>query len=104
LCAGEALINLISAVPVVDGDPLFCWRDAWEDIRPAIWASSSRRILVGGGGSRPFGHSLRIGDASYLLAEVVHLAGRWRSQAYEAYIRAFEQVVIRHYGHILPEN
>ncbi|KIJ42976.1 hypothetical protein M422DRAFT_170431, partial [Sphaerobolus stellatus SS14] len=43
-----------------------------------------------------FGHSFRIGGASYYLAqkvnpEIIRIAGRWRSMAYETYIRAFEQ-------------
>ncbi|KII82965.1 hypothetical protein PLICRDRAFT_65282, partial [Plicaturopsis crispa FD-325 SS-3] len=43
----------------------------------------------------------RIGGASFYLAQgvtpdIVRLAGRWRSLAFEAYIRAFEQVASRH--------
>ena len=42
------------------------------------------------------GHSFRIGGASHYLAqgvspEVVRLHGRWRSLAYQARIRTFEQ-------------
>ncbi|KIJ48733.1 hypothetical protein M422DRAFT_109094, partial [Sphaerobolus stellatus SS14] len=47
------------------------------------------------------GHSFRIGGASYFLAqkvdpEIVQIAGRWRSLAYETYIRAFELTASRH--------
>ena len=48
-----------------------------------------------------YGHSFRIGGASYYMAnkvdpEVVRIAGRWQSLAYETYLRSFEQVVSRH--------
>jgi hypothetical protein len=52
-----------------------------------------------------FGHSFRIGGASFYLAqgvnpEIVRLAGCWKSLAYEAYIRAFEQITSRHMGNL----
>ncbi|KAG1879817.1 hypothetical protein F4604DRAFT_1579058, partial [Suillus subluteus] len=47
------------------------------------------------------GHSFWIGGASFYLAkkvnpEIMRLAGRWCSLAYETYIQAFEQVASQH--------
>ncbi|KAG1765730.1 hypothetical protein EV702DRAFT_981345, partial [Suillus placidus] len=83
---------------------LFSWRDSRGDVRPMVRARAIERvngILVSHGWGTTFGHSFRIGGASFYLAqkvnpEIVRLAGRWRSLAYEAYIRAFEQVASRH--------
>ena len=36
--------------------------------------------------------------------EIVRIAGRWRSLAYEVYIRAFEQVASRHLGGLLSQS
>ena len=63
-------------------------------------------ILKAHGWGTAFGHSFRIGGASFYLAqkidpEIIHLAGRWRSLAYEAYICAFEQVTSRHLDNAL---
>lgn len=60
-------------------------------------------ILRSWGWGTAFGHSFRIGGASFFLAqgvnpEIVRLAGRWKSLAYEAYIRSFEQIASRHLG------
>ncbi|KAG2031172.1 hypothetical protein BDR03DRAFT_807940, partial [Suillus americanus] len=49
-------------------------------------------ILVAWGWGTTFGHSFRIGGASFYLAkkinpEIVRIAGRWKSLAYETYIR-----------------
>ncbi len=62
-------------------------------------------ILQAWGWGNAFGHSFRIGGASLYLArkvnpEIVRLAGRWRSLAYEAYIRAFEQVASQHLANL----
>jgi hypothetical protein len=48
-------------------------------------------ILSAWGWGTAFGHSFRIGGASFFLVqgvnpEIVCLAGRWKSLAYEAYI------------------
>jgi hypothetical protein len=58
-------------------------------------------ILKTWGWGTTFGHSFRIGGASFYLAqkvdpEIVCIAERWRSLAYEAYICAFEQVASQH--------
>jgi hypothetical protein len=65
-------------------------------------------ILSVRGWGTAFGHSFRIGGASFYLSqkvdpEIVCIAGRWRSLAYEAYIRAFEQVASRHLGGLLSQ-
>ena len=62
-------------------------------------------ILGRHGWGTTFGHSFRIGGASFLLSqgispEIVRILGRWRSLAYETYIRAFEQVSSRHVAHL----
>ena len=62
-------------------------------------------ILTAWGWGTSFGHSFRIGGASFYVAqgvspEIVRLAGRWKSLAYETYIRAFEQVASRHMENI----
>ena len=89
-------------------DPLFSWRDSRGDIRPLVKKAAMERvneILEREGWNSTFGHSFRIGGASYYLAqkvdpEIVRLAGRWKYLAYEAYIRGFEQVISRHMDHV----
>lgn len=106
LCPLEALDNLKNIVPAGPDDPLFSWRDGHGDVRPMVKSKAIERInaiLSAWGWGTAFGHSFRIGGASFFLAlginpEIVRLAGRWRSLAYEAYIRAFEQVVSLHMG------
>lgn len=106
LCPIAALENLSRVVPAGPDAPLFSWRDSHGDVRPLIRATALTRIntiLSDNGWGTMFGHSFRIGGASYYLAqginpEIVRLAGRWRSLAYEAYIRAFEEVVSVHMG------
>ena len=66
-------------------------------------------ILGAWGWGTSFGHSFRIGGASFYLSqkidpEIIRLAGRWKSLAYEAYIRAFEQVVNRHMAGLLSNT
>jgi hypothetical protein len=66
-------------------------------------------ILKSSGWGTTFGHSFRIGGASFYLSqkvdpEIVRIAGCWRSLAYEAYIRAFEQVTSRHFGQLLAQS
>lgn len=104
LCPHKALFNLHRVVPAGADDPLFSWRDARGDIRPLVRARALERIneiLGRHGWGTAFGHSFRIGGASFLLSqgvspEIVRVMGRWRSLAYEAYIRAFEQAASRH--------
>jgi len=106
LCPLQALLNLARAVPASEADPMFSWRDRKGDVRPLVRDPALLRInsiLKAWGWGTAFGHSFRIGGASFYLAagvspEVVRIDGRWRSLAYETYIRSFEQVASRHLG------
>ncbi|KAJ3714807.1 hypothetical protein C8R42DRAFT_543448, partial [Lentinula raphanica] len=97
LSAIDALRNLARVVPAGPLDPMFSWRDRNGEIRPMVKVRALERInsvISAWGWSTAFGHSFRIGGASHYLAmkidpEIVRLAGRWKSLAYEAYIRAF---------------
>ena len=64
-------------------------------------------ILSAGDWGTTFGHSFHIGGASFYLSqkvspEIVMIAGQWKSLAYETYIRAFEQVALRHLSNLIP--
>lgn len=104
LCPLAALHNLAQIVPALSDDPLFSWRDSKGDIRPMAKIRALERInsiLMAWGWGTTFGHSFRIGGASFYLAkkvepEIVRIAGRWKSLAYETYIRAFEQISSQH--------
>ncbi|KAG1759289.1 hypothetical protein EDD22DRAFT_826635 [Suillus occidentalis] len=104
LCPLSALHNLASVVPALANDPLFSWRDNKGEIRPMTKIRALERInsiLMAWGWGTTFGHSFRIGGASFYLAkkvnpEIVRIAGRWKSLAYETYIRAFEQISSQH--------
>jgi hypothetical protein len=106
LCPLEALYNLACMVPAATSSLLFSWRDKTGLVRPMICDTALqkiREVLAAFGYTSMYGHSFRIGGASHLLAqgispEIVRLLGRWRSLAYETYIRAFEQVLSRHLG------
>ncbi|KXN80668.1 hypothetical protein AN958_08626 [Leucoagaricus sp. SymC.cos] len=108
LCAIEAVSNLAAIVPAGRDDPLFSWRDQFGRIRPMAKQAVLRKInsiSQAAGLGTSFGHSFRIGAASYFLAkkvdpEIVRLAGRWKSLAYETYIRSFELVVNQHIGNL----
>ncbi|PSR81117.1 hypothetical protein PHLCEN_2v6452 [Hermanssonia centrifuga] len=107
-CPLEALRNLSQVVPAGPQDPLFSWRDRQGDLRPMVRDTAMHRInavLHAWGWGTSFGHSFRIGGASFFLGqgvapEVVRIAGRWKSLAYEVYIRAFEQVSSHHLGNL----
>lgn len=94
-----ALRNLEIVVPALADDPLFSWRDSRGEVCPMVRVQALERInliLKASGWSTSFGHSFRIGGASFYLAKkidpkIIRVAGRWKSLAYEAYIRAFEQ-------------
>jgi hypothetical protein len=108
VCPIEALLNLSRIVPAGPNDPLFCWRDGNGIIRPLVKKAALGRInsiLGAWGWGTTFGHSFRIGGSSFFLAqgvdpEMVRLAGRWKSLAYETYIRAFEQIASRHMANL----
>ncbi|PSR81678.1 hypothetical protein PHLCEN_2v6297 [Hermanssonia centrifuga] len=104
VCPLEALSNLSQVVPAGPQDPLFSWRDNQGNIRPMVRDTAMHRInavLHAWGWGTAFGHSFRIGGATFFLGqgvspEIVRIAGRWKSLAYEVYIRAFEQVSSQH--------
>jgi hypothetical protein len=99
-------------VPALAADPLFSWRDAKGEIRPMARDPALARIntiLHAQGWSGVLGHSFRIGGASFYLGqgvspEIVRVVGRWKSLAYETYIRAFEQVSSVHMGGLASRN
>jgi hypothetical protein len=94
LCPLEALQNLAKVVPAGKSDPLFSWWDRTGSIRPMVKStaiSHINSILKAWGWGTTFGHSFRIGGASFYLSqkvdlEIIRIAGRWCSLAYEAYI------------------
>ncbi|KAL6306495.1 hypothetical protein BKA93DRAFT_694135, partial [Sparassis latifolia] len=98
LCPLEALQNMAQVTLAGPDDPLFFWHDRHGDIRPLVKGAAIDRINAIFQACRwgtSFGHSFRIGGASFFLSEkvdpeIVRLAGRWKSMAYETYIRAFE--------------
>lgn len=104
LCPLDALKNLATIVPALPSDPLFLWRDHYGHVCPMIRDTALTRInaiLAARGWGNAFGHSFRIGGASFYLAagvnpEIVWLHGRWKSLAYKAYIWAFEQIASVH--------
>jgi hypothetical protein len=110
LCPLDALENLARVVPAGPNDPLFSWMDGRGNIRPMVRDTALDKIntiVMSGGWGTMFGHSFRIGGASFFLAqgvslEMVRIAGRWKSLAYQAYIQAFELVASRHLSNISP--
>ncbi|KAF5347622.1 hypothetical protein D9756_010664 [Leucocoprinus leucothites] len=74
LCALEALANLAALVPAKSSDPLFSWRDRAGRVRPMAKDAAMKRInsiSQEAGLGKTFGHSFRIGGASYFLAKKV---------------------------------
>ena len=108
LCPVEALDNLARVTPAGASDPLFSWRDNRGEIHPMVRDKALARInaiLQAWGWGTSFGHFFWIGGASFYLAqkispEIVRIAGRWKSLAYETYIRAFELIANRHLGNL----
>ena len=104
LCLLEALRNLAEVVSASATDPLFSWRDTKGEVRPMVRAtalSHINTIFQSLGFGNAFGHSFCIGGASYYLSqkvdpEIVRIQGRWKSLAYQVYIRAFEQIASQH--------
>ncbi|KIJ27561.1 hypothetical protein M422DRAFT_190861 [Sphaerobolus stellatus SS14] len=108
ICPIEAIRNLSRVVPAGPNDPLFSWRDTKGKLRPMVKSKALNRINAifnNNNWGTTFGHSFRIGGASFYLsqgveAEIVRIAGRWKSLAYETYIRSFELVVSRHMANL----
>ena len=104
LCPLEALHNPLALVLAPLDAPLFSWLDSKGQVRPTVKATALSKIntiLSAAGFGNAFGHSFRIGGASFYLAkgvppEVIRIHGRWRSLAYEVYIRSFEQIASTH--------
>ncbi len=104
LCPITALNNLAIVVPAGTSEPLFSWRDNRGAVRLMVRSAAIdyiNKILTSGGSGTTFGHSFRIGGAAFFLGqgvspEIVRIGGRWKSLAYETYIRAFEQVINTH--------
>ncbi|KAJ7186446.1 hypothetical protein C8R46DRAFT_1057211 [Mycena filopes] len=74
LCPMEAMRNLARVVPAGPADPLFSWRDRRGEVRPMVKTAALRRInaiLSAWGWGTAFGHSFRIGGASFYLAKGV---------------------------------
>ena len=109
LCLLKALQNLTWVVPAGPDNPLFPWRDNHSDIWPMVKATALAHIntiLKTHSWGTAFSHSFCIGGALFYLvqkidSEIIHLARHWRSLAYEAYIRSFEQIVSQHLGDAL---
>ena len=106
LCPLDALINMARVTPAKANDPLFSWKDKKGFIRPIVRDMAMARIneiFQAWGWGTAFGHSFRIGGASFYLAEgkdpeLIRIAGRWKSLAYQVYIRSFELIANRHFG------
>ncbi|KIJ42635.1 hypothetical protein M422DRAFT_170917 [Sphaerobolus stellatus SS14] len=104
ICRLAALRNLFNVVPARATDPLFSWTDDKGNIQPMVKQTAIKfinDILTGWGWGTSFGHSFRIGGASYFLAqkvdpEIIRIAGR----SYKTYIRAFELTASRHMGNL----
>ena len=104
LCPLRALNNMALITPVAASDPLFSWRDRKGHIRPISRKAALDKIntiLRSNGFGTSFGHSFRIGGASFYLAQgvnsdIVRIAGRWKSLVFQLYIRSFEQIASRY--------
>ncbi|KAJ3560708.1 hypothetical protein NP233_g10660 [Leucocoprinus birnbaumii] len=74
VCALEALANLAKVVPAKKEDPLFSWSDRFGKVRPMAKEAALKKInsiSKEAGLGETFGHSFRIGGASYFLAKKV---------------------------------
>ena len=99
LCPLHALRNLLQVCPARGDDPLFSWIDTTGQVRPLTTEralNTINNILVRHGWGTKFGHSFRIGGASFYLSQgvstdIVRIA---------AYIRSFEQVSSRHLANL----
>ena len=102
-CPIDALVHLSRLVPAGPSDPLFSWKDKNGQVRPMVRSKALQRInsiFSERGWGTSFGHSFRIGGASHYLAQgvnpdIVKIGGRWKSNAYELYIRSFELILSR---------
>ncbi|KAI6140124.1 hypothetical protein BKA82DRAFT_126657, partial [Pisolithus tinctorius] len=94
LCPLAALHNMPMVTPASASDPLFSWRDSSGLPCPMVKSCAMEHInniLSAWGWGNHFGHSFCIGGASFFLAkkvdpEIIHIAGQWKSLAYQVYI------------------
>ncbi|KAF8984092.1 hypothetical protein BDQ17DRAFT_1260949, partial [Cyathus striatus] len=104
LCPLLALHHLAFNVPAGPLAPLFSWHDRMGIVHPmlkVVALGCINDILTAASWGTSFGHSFRIGSASFYLAkgvspEIIWLHGHWHSLVYEVYIRAFECIASRH--------
>lgn len=109
LCPLNALQNLARVVPAGPDYLLFSWHDKHGSVWPMVKSKAIDHInsvIKAWGWGITFGHSFRIGGASFYLSqkvspEIIRIAGQWKSLAYKVYIRAFEQVASHHLGGLL---
>ncbi|PCH32997.1 hypothetical protein WOLCODRAFT_21671, partial [Wolfiporia cocos MD-104 SS10] len=74
LCPIDALLNLRAVCPAGPSDPLFSWVDRHGVARPLVKTATLRRInavFTAMGWGTSFGHSFRIGGASFFLSQKV---------------------------------
>ena len=96
LCPINALTNMAKITPARASDPFFSWTDKTSAIRPMTKEKVLARIntvLQAWGWRTAFGHSFRIGGVFFHFAEGkdpehIRIAGRWKSLAYQVYVRA----------------
>ena len=75
ICPLKALANLARVVPARPDDPLFSWRDKHGENRLMVKTKALlciNTILSAWGWGTTFGHSFRIGGASFFLAQGVN--------------------------------
>ena len=74
LCPLKALQHLAASTPAGENDPLFSWRDKQGTIQPMLKVAAMNKInsvLSNLGWGNSFGHSFRIGSASFYMAKGV---------------------------------
>ncbi|KIO01883.1 hypothetical protein M404DRAFT_149050, partial [Pisolithus tinctorius Marx 270] len=94
LCPLAALHNMAMVTPASASDPLFSWSDSSGLPHPMVKTHAMEHInsiLSAWGWGNHFGHSFHISGASFFLAkrvdpEIIHIAGHWKSLAYQVYI------------------
>jgi hypothetical protein len=86
-------------------EPVFGFRTS-AGLQTLTYEHVRKRLIVlcrEAGARRCFGHSFRIGGATYWLGrgvpvEWVRMVGRWRSLAFQTYIRDFEEIADQYLG------
>ena len=99
-----AILEYLNSNNPSKAGPAFVWidaRGAQRAITKGAFLKRMQGIWLQAGGGPLFGHSFRIGGASFFLAagvspETVRLLGRWKSIAFDTYIRAFILIAPQH--------